>query len=292
MSTSASAPHYEDNIASLNAAEQLARRSSVVVLPAWDNSTAILRERLGDRPVQGQRVVTVGTDPASAVWIMAPRWTGTDFRVVLRYKETDHSLVLPVYGRHHVLAVCAAVATALVLGEDPQAVVERAASFRGVQRSLATLGTQHGITVVESRARHPSEIAQDVTAARMLTDGSVIAVLEPDGIARTSAHAAEIGAALGAADHALLLPVSTPLNGHTAPDPLAAVEQAAVQKLGAGAVHRAGQGPSEPGPEQQIGEMTGEGDLVLVVGTGRAERLGPRLLFHLAAPTAPIPHDL
>ncbi|MFB8201922.1 Mur ligase domain-containing protein [Kitasatospora purpeofusca] len=292
LATGANAPHHEDNISGLNAAENLARRAATVVLPTWDNSVANLRERLADRPQPGQRVVTVGTDPSSTVWIMAPRWTGEDVRVVLRYQETDHALVLPVAGRHHALAVCAAVATALVLGEDPQAVAERAARFRGVERSLAVLGTQDGVTVAESRARHPREVAQDVTAARMLTDGSLVVVLEPDGIARTREHAHELGAALADTDHAVLLPVSTPLANHCVPDPLEAVEEAALQKLGDGAVHRVRYGPCEPGPEQQIREMASEGDLVLVIGSDAAARLGPRLLFHLAAPGAPIPQQL
>ncbi|MFB7474326.1 Mur ligase domain-containing protein [Kitasatospora sp. NPDC056184] len=292
LATSANAPHFEDNIAGLGAAERLARNASVVVLPTWDTSVANLRERLGDRAVPGQRVVTVGTDPASTVWIMAPRWTGEDFRVVLRYQETDHTFVLPVAGRHHALAVCAAIATALVLGEDPQAVAERAASFRGVERSLAPVGSHRGITVLESRARHSREVAQDVEAARMLTEFALIVVLEPDGIARTSAHAAELGAALKGVDHALLLPVSTTLVHHSVPDPLDAVEQAARRMLGDGKVNRARSGPCEPGPEQQIGELAAEGDLVLVVGTGQAERFGARLLFHLAAPATPIPQHL
>ncbi|WP_441245214.1 Mur ligase domain-containing protein [Kitasatospora sp. McL0602] len=292
LATSANAPHFEDNIAGLDTAERLARNAAVVILPTWDTSVANLRERLGDRPVPGQKVVTVGTDPASTVWIMTPRWTGEDFRVVLRYEETDHAFVLPVAGRHHALAVCAAIATALVLGEDPQSVAERAASFRGVERSLATVGSHRHVTVVDSRARHPREVAQDVEAARMLTDGSLLVVLEPDGIARTSEHAAELGAALEGVDHVLLLPVSTPLVHHTAPDPLDAVEQAARQSLRDGKVQRARSGPCEPGPEQRIGELAAEGDLVLVVGTGQSERLGARLLFHLAAPTAPIPQHL
>ncbi|MFI9327947.1 Mur ligase domain-containing protein [Kitasatospora sp. NPDC052868] len=292
LATSANAPHFEDNVAGLDATERLARTASVVVLPTWDTSVVNLRERLGDRPVPGQRVVTVGTDPASTIWIMTPRWTGTDFRVVLRYQETDHAFVLPVAGRHHALAVCAAIATALVLGEDPQAVAERAASFHGVERSLSTVGSQRGVAVVDSRARHPREVAQDVEAARMLTEGSLLVVLEPDGIARTSEHAAELGAALEGVDHALLLPVSTPLVHHAVPDPLDAIEQAARRKLGDDKVQRARSGPCEPGPEQRISALAAEGDLVLVVGTGRSEQLGARLLLHLAAPGAPIPQHL
>ncbi|MGW2542525.1 hypothetical protein ACWC5I_17030, partial [Kitasatospora sp. NPDC001574] len=290
LSTDANVPHHGDNVAGLNAAERLGRLAGTVVLPTWDKGAQNLRSRLSDRP--GPGVVTVGLDPDDSVWIMALRWTGTDFRATLRHRERDHAVVLPVVGRHHALAVCAAVATALVLDEDPRAVAERAARFRGAERSLTVLGTQRGITVVESRARHPREIAQDVTAARMLTEGSVVVALEPDGIARTGAHGDEIGAALADADRAILLPVATALTGHHVPDPLDAVERAAARCLGEGAVHRARSGPCEPAVEQRIREMTAEGDLVLVIGTGQAEQLGPRTLFHLGAPTAPIPRRL
>ncbi|MFJ5071548.1 glutamate ligase domain-containing protein [Kitasatospora sp. NPDC088556] len=278
-------PHYTDTTEALNAATNLARSSAAVVLPMWETGCRIVHERLTDRP--GPRVVTVGTDPAYTVWIKFLSWTGFDFRVVLRYEERDCGFVLPVTGRHHALAVCAALATALVLGETRKNLIERASEFHGVERSLAELGTQGGVTVFDSRARHPAEVAEDIQAARMLTEGNVIVALEPDGIARTSAHAAELGAALGDADHVLLLPVSIPLDHHAAPDPLDAVERAAVRVLGDGAVHRVRSGPCQPCPEQRIVEMATEGDLVLVVGTGQAERLGPRVLDRLTPTGAP-----
>ncbi|MEU4586601.1 hypothetical protein AB0F92_31775 [Kitasatospora aureofaciens] len=284
------APHFADTIEALDAATALARASATVVLPLWDKGAKIVHERLSDRP--GPSVVTVGLEENADVWVLPPRWLGTEYLLTLHHRGERHQFTVPVAGRHHALAVCAAIATALAVGEDPQAVAQRAGGFRGAERSLAVLGVQAGVTVVDSRARHPREIEQDVTAARMLTEGSLVVVLEPDGVARTSAHAAEIGAALGAADRAVLLPVSTPLTEDAGPDPLEAVEQAALQKLGQGAVHRFRLEPGEPAPEQRIFEMTAEGDLVLVIGTGQAERLGPRLLFHLAAPRMPIPQQL
>ncbi|MGW3073870.1 glutamate ligase domain-containing protein [Kitasatospora sp. NPDC001132] len=284
------APHFTDTIEALDAATALARASATVVLPLWDKGAKIVHERLSDRP--GPAVVTVGLEESADVWVLPPRWLGTEYLLTLHHGGERHQFTVPVAGRHHALAVCAAIATALVVGEDPQAVTQRAGGFRGAERSLAVLGTQAGVTVVDSRARHPREIEQDVTAARMLTEGSVVVVVEPDGIARTSAHAAEIGAALADADHAVLLPVSTPLTEDTGPDPLEAVEQAALHKLGQGTVHLIRLGQGEPAPEQRIFEMTAEGDLVLVIGTGQAERLGPRLLFHLAAPGMPIPQQL
>ncbi|MFF2747729.1 Mur ligase domain-containing protein [Kitasatospora sp. NPDC058048] len=282
-SATRNAPHFEDTIEALNDATSLARSSGTVVLPLWDKGAKIVHERLTDRPEPNVAVVTVGLAEDCDVWVLTPRWLGGDNLLTLHYRGTRQQFTVPVVGRHHALAACAAIATALVAGEDPQTVADRLAAFRGVERSLAVLGTRDGITVVDSRARHPREVAQDVTAARMLSEGDVLVVLEPDGVARTTAHAVELGAALGDADHVLLLPVSTPLAGHDGPDPLDAVERAAVRALGPGTVHRVRSGPCEPGPEQRVFEMTAEGDVVLVVGTGpHAERLGPRLLDRLA----------
>ncbi len=286
--TGANAPHYEDDVAGLDAAERIARRAEVVVLPTWDRSTALLRDRRIGRP--GPRVVTVGRDSSSTVQVTHLTDTAAGSRIVLRHEGTGHSFDVPVAGRHHALAVCAAIATALAIGEDPQTVVQRAMVFPGARRSLATVGTQGGATMVDSRARHPREIAQDVLeAARLLTEGSLLVVLEPDGLARAGAHAAELGEALSDTDRAVLLPVATPLTRHTLPDPLDAIEQAALEWLGTGKVHRVHPGSSEVDVVRRIGALAGPGDLVLIVGTGQAEHLGPRLLAHLALPASPTP---
>ncbi|MEV7123988.1 Mur ligase domain-containing protein [Kitasatospora griseola] len=288
-STNANAPHYEDRVAGLDAGERLARRADTVVLPAWDASMANLHERLTHRP--GPDLVTVGTDAASTVRIIHLARNGTGFHAVLRHRAEGHTFDLPVAGRHHALAVCAAIATALVIGEDPQAVAQRATAFPGARRSLTVLGEEGGVRVVDSRARHPREIAQDVQAAKTLTEGSLVVALTPDGLARAGAHAAELGDALADADRVLLLPVDTPLTHHTLPDPLDGIERAARRRLVPAAVHRLRTGRNAARPEQRIGALVDTGDMVLVVGTGSAEQLGPRLLTHLAQPGMATPQQ-
>ncbi|MFI9365610.1 Mur ligase domain-containing protein [Kitasatospora sp. NPDC053057] len=282
----ANAPHFADNIEALDAATSLARSAGTVVLPTWETGARIVHERLTDRP--GPTVVTVGLDESADVWVLKPRWLGTGYLLTLRHQGEQHQLVVPITGDHHALAACAAIATALVAGENAKAIAERLARFEGVERSLTDLGsTRAQITVRDSRARHPQEVRADVEAARLLTEGSVIAVLEPDGIARTSAHAAELGAALAKADHAVLLPAATPLTTLNVPDPLDAVATAATTALSADRVHRARSGPCEPGVEQLITQLAEPGDLVLVIGTGEATRFGPRLLKRLARTGSP-----
>ncbi|MER7668147.1 Mur ligase domain-containing protein [Kitasatospora sp. NPDC096128] len=276
----ANAPHFADNLEALDAATSLARSADTVVLPTWDTGARIVHERLTDRP--GPTTVTVGLDESADVWVLTPRWLGSQYLLTLHYQGEQHQFIVPIAGHHHALAACAAIATALAVGEDAKAVAERLAAFAGVERSLAELGTRASVTVFESRARHPQEVSTDVEAARLLTEGSIIAVLEPDGIARTTAHAAKLGAALAKADHAVLLPTATPLTTLNAPDPLDAVATAATAALSADQVHRARSGPCESDVEQLVTRLVEPGDLVLVIGTGEAARLGPRLLEHLA----------
>ncbi|MFJ7244543.1 Mur ligase domain-containing protein [Kitasatospora sp. NPDC098652] len=281
----ANAPHFEDTIEALDAATRLARSSATVVLPLWDKGAKILHERLCDRPKPGPTVVTVGLDESADVWVLSPRWLGREHLLALRYQSTTHQFVVPLAGRHHALAACAAIATALVAREDPGAIAERLAAFKGVERSLTEAGTQARITVCDSRARHPQEVAADVQAARMLTEGNLIVVLEPDGIARTSAHATELGKALAAGregDRVVLLPVATPLTVLNIPDPLDAVAEAAQPTS---ALVRLRVGPCDPSAEQQIADLAEPGDLVLVIGTGDAAGLGHRLLGYLSRTT-------
>ncbi|MFF2142121.1 Mur ligase domain-containing protein [Kitasatospora sp. NPDC058190] len=278
-------PHFEDTIEALNAATNLARSADTVVLPLWDNGAKIVHERLSDRP--GPTVVTVGLVESADVWVLKPRWLGESYLLTLRHQGKQHQFIVPIAGDHHALAACAAIATALVAGESAKTIAERLAEFKGVERSLTEAGTQARITVRDSLARHPQEVADDVTAARMLTEGNVIVVLEPDGIARTSAHAVELGKALVAADRAVLLPVATPLTVLNAPDPLDAVVNAARPPLGASKAHRVRLSPCEPSAEQQVADLAKPGDLVLVIGTGEAARFGPRLLERLARSDSP-----
>ncbi len=281
--TVASAPHYEDNVAGLDATERLARSSDIVVAPTWVKEVTLLRERLADRP--GPRIVTVGYGEDVDIRILGLLWSGEHYRITLEHALRRCQFELGMPGRHNALAALGAVATALVLGVPGEEITERLCHFKGVGRSLTVLGTRAGVTVVESRARHPQEITEDLQAARLLTEGSVIAVLEPDGYARTAGHAAELGAALGEADQAVLLPISSPLTTVHVQDPLDAVLAAAREELLHDVVHRPRPGPCEQSPEALLDEITLPGDLIVVIGTGDAVALGPRVLSRLA--TAP-----
>ncbi|MFJ4676941.1 Mur ligase domain-containing protein [Kitasatospora sp. NPDC088783] len=274
-------PHHEDLPAALAMAEHQARTASTVVVPDivwWNKPLTLLRERLADRP--GPEVVTAGYSSRCGVRITELAKTdGGGYRAELLYGNRRFRSVVPATGLHHAVTAVCAVATALVLGEDPDALAQRLARFGGVEGSMRHLGTPGGVSVVRSRARHVTEVARDLQAARELAgQGSVIAVLEPDGYVRTRAQAQSLGAALGRGHRAVLLPVAGGLPVFHVEDPLEAVAAAAREGLPAERVHTVRTGPCEQSAEEIVAGHAKDGDVVLVIGTHRAPAVAERLL--------------
>ncbi|MEV7937187.1 Mur ligase domain-containing protein [Kitasatospora sp. NPDC088264] len=287
-------PRHRDQDAALAQLEAAARRSSTVVLPTGDPHACTLATRLAER--SGPRVIRVGECHEADVRVMGITWDGTHSRVTVQDNDGSwHTIIVAVAGRHNAKAAALVFAAGRVLGsrgEDLAAGISE--NFRGAERSLTPLHRQGGITVVDSLATHPAEIEHDLRAARMLTEGSVIAVLEPAGWATTIALGAEIGARLSPADEVVLLPVHTP-QSQAHPDAGAGTTAIAraitIHGLEAKHVHVV-EDRAATGAEQLIASLAASGDLVLIMGTGRAARLARRLLFHLGAPQFPIPKDL
>ncbi|GAA3013072.1 UDP-N-acetylmuramate--L-alanine ligase [Kitasatospora albolonga] len=266
---------YTDLDDVLDTFELLARNSSVLVISADDHGARLLTECLRRAP--GPRVVTVGENRDADVRVMRVLWNGQASLVTVQ--DTDgswHHFTLSVPGHHNALNAAAAFTAGRVLGAEPADLVNGINSFRGVRRRLTITGSSGGVTVLDSFAHHPSAITADLAAARMLTDGRVIAVFEPVGRTRTATLGEEIGRRLAAADDVVLLNVQGSLEA-----PLAAVNTApiAVQitELG-GRVHSA----NSRQLEDLVAELAEPGDLVVTMGTETVGHLGQSLLMRLA----------
>ncbi|GLW58749.1 Mur ligase domain-containing protein [Kitasatospora phosalacinea] len=277
-------PHHEDLPAALAMAEHQARTARTLLVPDlswWNKPLVFLRERLADRP--GPQVVTVGPSSRCGVRISdLEKTTSGTYWAELRHGNSRFRSVVPATGLHHAVTVVCAAATALVLGEDPDALAQRLARFGGVEGSMQHLGTRGGVSVVRSRARHVTEVARDLQAAGELAgQGSVITVLEPDGYVRTRAQADSLGAALDRGHRAVLLPVAAGMPVLDVEDPLEAVAAAARKGLPAERVHTVRTGPCEQSAEEIVTGHAKDGDVVLVVGTHQAPALAERLLTRL-----------
>ncbi len=125
-------------------------------------------------------------------------------------------LALGVPGEHNRRNAAAAL-TALELAGVPRAEAEHAiAGFAGVGRRFELVGERAGVRVIDDYGHNPTEIAAALATARELDPRSLVAVYQPHVYERTRQLHHELGAALGAADGAIVTEV---IDGRDTPVP-------------------------------------------------------------------------
>jgi UDP-N-acetylmuramate--alanine ligase len=145
---------------------------------------------LADR-VRDRRVIRYGFDAAADVCAVnvRPSREGATFDVVARRKGegpgvTLHDLFLPVVGRHNLQNAVAAIAVARELGVTDAGIRTGLKKFAGVKRRFTTTGYWNQVRIVDDYGHHPVEIAAVLSAAREMTGGRVIAVVQPHRFTR------------------------------------------------------------------------------------------------------------
>jgi UDP-N-acetylmuramate--alanine ligase len=144
--------------------------------------------RLSDR-----RVVTYGLSEDADIRAVDVRLgrNGAGYDVVIADPSggrgrTIPDLTLPMFGRHNVQNSLAAIAVAEELGLGEEAVRTALTTFKGVKRRFTKTGEWDGITVIDDYGHHPVEIAAVLKAARAITEGRVIAVVQPHRFTRVA----------------------------------------------------------------------------------------------------------
>jgi UDP-N-acetylmuramate--alanine ligase len=165
--------------------------------------------KLSDR-----RVLTYGLSPEADIRATEVRFRrdGASFDIIISDTLSDRgrtipNLFLPMFGRHNVqnsLAV-AAVAEAMALGDEALRATLR--NFKGVKRRFTKTGEWNGVTVIDDYGHHPVEIAAVLKAARAITDGKVIAVVQPHRFTRLANLFDEFCACFNDADIVLVADV-------------------------------------------------------------------------------------
>ncbi|MBL8546878.1 MAG: UDP-N-acetylmuramate--L-alanine ligase [Hyphomonadaceae bacterium] len=136
--------------------------------------------------VRDRRIISYGFNPQADVCAVnvRPSREGSTFDVVARRKGegpgvTMHDLFLPVAGRHNVQNAVAAIAVARELGVTDAGIRNGLKKFAGVKRRFTTTGYWNEVRIVDDYAHHPVEIAAVLSAAREMTEGRVLAVVQP-----------------------------------------------------------------------------------------------------------------
>ena len=275
-----------DNYASLAEIEDafaaFARRiapGGVLVACADDPGARSLAATAAALPV---RVRTYGeADGADyRVGSVTPRGMSVSLQVHRPGGAPPARLEVGVPGRHNALNAAAAYAAVLELGLPPVRAGQAAsglAAYQGARRRMEPKGEAGGVTVLDSYAHHPTELAADLRAARDITgSGRVIAVFQPHLFSRTRIFASQFGAALGLADEVFVLDVYA---AREDPEPGVTGELVARAVPGGRAVFL----PDRAAVPGAVADIARPGDLVLTMGAGDVTALGPLVVAAMAA---------
>ena len=140
--------------------------------------------------VENRRLVAYGINPQAEVRAekigMGP--DGARFDVVLAPHDGATvrlaDLHLPMAGHHNVMNALAAIAVARELGVSADDIRKGLTAFAGVKRRFTTTGVAGGVRVIDDYGHHPVEISSVLKAARAVTEGRVIAVVQPHRYSR------------------------------------------------------------------------------------------------------------
>lgn len=198
---------------------------------------------------------------------------GSRARVLWKGRKLGE-LELHVPGLHNVLNAAAALTAGLALGLPADHLLTGLSRFQGAGRRFELKGSVAGIRVVDDYGHHPTEIAVTLAAARGFAgDGRVIALFQPHRYSRTQAFVENFARELDKADRAILLEVYAASEA-----PIPGVSSALiVEKMAHGEFI-----PNFIDATEAIITDAKPGDVILTMGAGDVNSLGPIILEGLA----------
>lgn len=275
--------HYASLAEHIDSFETFARRvqaDGALVVSADNAGARELAARLAES-VPGLRIVTYGEGAAADVQIVKIEAQRFGSVTTVRTAAAGELTVrLRVPGRHMAHNAVGALTVGTLVGVEPAAMADALSAYRGIRRRFTLRGEAGGVSVVDSYAHHPTEVAVDLDTARLAVEpgGRVVAVFQPHLYSRTRALGPEIGKALATAD---LVVVMSVYGGREDPIPGVTHQIVAHAALANGAVVRVEERWSAV--PDVVSELVRPGDLVLTMGAGDVTQLGPEILARVAA---------
>lgn len=177
---------------------------------------------------------------------------------------------LSLPGRHNMMNALACCAAAEFLGVTGQAVERGLKNFTGSSRRFQLIGKMPcGATVVDDYAHHPSEMKATLSTAREMHFDRILCAFQPHTYTRTKALFPEFVEALGLCDQAVLAPIYAAREQNTV-----GVYASDLAKAVSGAVSF----DTFEEIAAYLKQQAGPNDLVLTMGAGNINEVGPLLL--------------
>jgi len=220
--------------------------------------------------VTDRQLITYGYNPQAEV--RAENLTFekgvTQYDIVFRESDDSETRIegvrLPMPGKHNVLNSLPAAIIARRLGASPESIKRGFENFSGVKRRFTMAGQWNGVTIIDDYGHHPVEIAAVLRAARNVTDGKVIAVIQPHRYTRLRDLFDDFCACNNDADTVLIADVFP-----AGEKPLEDYDKASLVKGIIAHGHRDARAlTSFHDLPQMISEITTPGDYVVCLGAG------------------------
>jgi UDP-N-acetylmuramate--alanine ligase len=153
-----------------------------------------------------QQVITYGFDPCFDFYATNLTYDAkacTSF-TAMHGDTRIADIKLSVPGRHNASNALAAIALAVTMGLDTEAIVRGLDSFSGANRRFQYKGCVDGVTIIDDYAHHPTEIRATLTAAQNYPHKRLVLVFQPHTYSRTRAFLDDFAEVLSLADIVVL----------------------------------------------------------------------------------------
>ena len=207
---------------------------------------------------------TYGTSPGADWKIGDVDEQGGLVRFTLAGPDGQHDVTVGRPGLHVARNAGGVLALLGELGHDVASAAEGLKDFAGVKRRLETRARVGGVTIIDSYAHHPTEVAADLRAVARGGWKRIWVVFQPHLYSRTEAMAGEFGGSFSGADYVVVTNVygsrETPVPGVTGE----LVADAALSRSGAEVSYV----PRLSDVAEYVASRVEPGDLVLTLGAG------------------------
>ena len=224
--------------------------------------------------IKDRRIITYGLNPQADVQALNVRTdaSGSTYDAVIG--ETVISGVhIPMPGNHNILNSLATITVAIELGIKPSTIKKAFANFEGVKRRFTKIGEVNGITIIDDYGHHPTEIMATLQAARSVTKGNVIAVVQPHRFTRVRDLFQEFCTCFNDADKVIVTDVYT-----AGEEPIEGISKGSLVDCMKGHGHKNVFAlESESALPELIKNIAKPGDIVVCMGAGSITYMAAKL---------------
>lgn len=223
--------------------------------------------------VMDRRIITYGVNPQADVKAGNIRTSAEGSTYDIQIGETEIKDVhLSMPGHHNLLNSVAAIAVAHELGIKDATIKRAFKNFGGVKRRFTKIGEVGGITIIDDYGHHPTEINATLQAARQVSKGKVIAVVQPHRFTRVQDLFEEFCKCFNDADKVIVLDIYP-----AGEDPIEGIDKEHLAKGIKSFSHKDVVAADEKELAKIINESAQSGDFIICLGAGSITNIAAEL---------------